>query len=403
VRRVTTQVAAAALVLGGIGFALVAHAPVAAAAAAPVLGASHGQLTIDGTAHWLVGVDAYELATEWGTNRGCGPMISNKALDAFFASLPRNSLVRIWADQGSMAINVRTGKLDWGPLQRVFDAAARHHVLLVPVLTQQGANCDGVPWQDIAWYSAGYRTAVIPTDAATGRAELTGAPQPNPLSYLSYVTQIVQHFRSSPALGMWEPISEPEASTCPSGLAPSGCYGHLTCPDEAGAAHALRSFFDAIGATIHRADPKHLVEDGTIGSGQCGTGGPDFSYVGASPGIDVLLYHDYYPPSVAMGGDIYNGITVREGQAKTLGKPFMAGELGVLATTQTPSVPAPNAPACVGVAERVTDVLAKLNAQFAAGTRAILVWNSSTTPLGACDYNTNSSDPLMAALRHYSP
>ena len=37
----------------------------------------------------------------------------------------------------------------------------------------------------------------------------------NPLSYWSYVQDVVNRYKNSPALGMWEPISEPEASACP--------------------------------------------------------------------------------------------------------------------------------------------------------------------------------------------
>ena len=33
----------------------------------------------------------------------------------------------------------------------------------------------------------------------------------------------------------------------------------------------------------------------------------DYQYVSASPGIDVLSYHDYYGPA-ALGGDQWNGL-----------------------------------------------------------------------------------------------
>ena len=80
------------------------------------INASGGQLVLNGVPHHVVGVNAYELATDWGTNAGCGAMLSNTQLNTLFASLPANSLVRFWAFQGSMAINIKTHQIDWAPL-----------------------------------------------------------------------------------------------------------------------------------------------------------------------------------------------------------------------------------------------------------------------------------------------
>ena len=68
----------------------------------------------------FTGFNAYQLATDWGTNAGCGGMATTAQIDAFFGSLRPNSLVRFWAFQGTMATNVHTGQLDWAtPRQRV--------------------------------------------------------------------------------------------------------------------------------------------------------------------------------------------------------------------------------------------------------------------------------------------
>ncbi len=123
-----------------------------------------------------------------------------------------------------------------------------------------------------------------------------------PLSYWNYMTELVSRYKNSPALGMWEPISEAEASSCAARYQPNNCGGHQTCPDEAVAAADLTSFFDVVGGEIHSLDPTHLVEDGLLGGGQCGTSGPDYASVGTSSGIDVLSVHDYYGP-VPVGGD----------------------------------------------------------------------------------------------------
>jgi hypothetical protein len=69
-------------------------------------------LEIGGTPTLFTGFDAYQLATDWGTNGGCGSMASPAQMDAFFGSLRPDSLVRFWAFQGTMATNVHTGQTD---------------------------------------------------------------------------------------------------------------------------------------------------------------------------------------------------------------------------------------------------------------------------------------------------
>ena len=86
------------------------------------------------------GYDAYQLATDWGTNAGCGGMATPAQVDSFFASLRPDSLVRFWAFQGTMATNVHTGQIDWAPLDNVFYEAAKYHVYLIPVISDQGGD-----------------------------------------------------------------------------------------------------------------------------------------------------------------------------------------------------------------------------------------------------------------------
>ena len=201
---------------------------------------------------------------------------------------------------------------------------------------------------------------------------------------------LVSRYADSPALGMWEPMSEPEASDCPAAFQPSNCEGHQTCPDQAAAATALEYFFTTVGAQMHLLDPVHLVEAGFLGSGQCGTAGSDYQSVGASPGIDVLSVHDYYG-SVALGGDQWNGMAVRFAQAKALDKPIITGEAGIMAGNGQSG--------CESLQQRALDINAKMTAQFAAGDSAFLVWDWTLDPLGSCSYNTGPSDgSLLGAL-----
>jgi mannan endo-1,4-beta-mannosidase len=347
-----------------------------------IIGVSGDNLTLNGSAYRFTGVNAYEIGTDWGTNAGCGADVTDAQLDQFFASLRPNSLVRFWAFQGTMATNATTGQIDWAPLDRVFATAAAYGQRLIPVLTDQGGTCDGGHWQDPAWYDSGFE-------------QVYNDPSPNngvnltPLSYWNYLQAIVNRYKSSPALGMWEPISEAEASTCPVQDEPGNCSGNQTCPNEEAAAHALRSFFDVVGAEIHSLDPNHLVESGLLGGGQCGTSGSDYQFVSASPGIDVLSYHDYYAPGVAIGGDQWNGLAVRFAQAQALGKPIIGGEVGIISGTGQN---------CLSDTQRSIDVEARVEAQVPAGSSGILLWNWVPTLTQTCSFDIAPGDPSLSVL-----
>jgi len=336
-------------------------------------------LEIGGVPSLFTGFNAYQLGTDWGTNNGCGDMATTAQIDAFFGSLRPDSLVRFWAFQGTIATNVHTGQLDWAPLDNVFYAAAKYHVYLIPAISDQGGTCDGGTWQDPAWYSGGFKN-VYNSAADSDGSGLT------PLSYWDYMNAVVSRYANSPALGLWEPMSEAEASTCPTAFEPSDCSGHQTCPDEATAAAALKYFFTSVGAQIHSLDPQHLVEEGLLGGSQCGMVGTYYEDVGASPGIDVLSVHDYYG-SVPLGGDQSNGMAERFSQAKALDKPIITGEVGIMAGSgQT---------GCESLQQRANDMAAKMSAQFAAGDSAFLVWNWVPDPLGPCNYNTGPADSSL--------
>jgi mannan endo-1,4-beta-mannosidase len=346
----------------------------------PLIQASGVQLYLNGSVYRFTGVDAYQAATQWSTNAGCGGQLSDAQLDQLFRSLPPNSLVRLWAFQATIATNKATHRLDWGPLDRVVAAAAAHHQRVILVLTDQGGTCDGGHWQDPSWFSGGFRNVDNDPSTTDGRG-LT------PLSYWTYLQAIVTHFRSAPGVGMWEPISEAEASTCAPRYQPLQCSGHQTCPDEATAASALRYFFDTVGNAIHTLDPSHPVESGFLGGGQCGTQGPDYQGVSASPGIDVLSYHDYWGRS-PLGGDRWNGLAVRLAQAVRTAKPIIAGEAGLQAGPRS---------GCLTDPARNKIMVRKETAQFRGGSSGFLVWNWVPQLSSACSYDVAPDDPLMQA------
>ena len=264
----------------------------------------------------------------------------------------------------------------------MFYAAAKYHVYLIPVISDQGGACDGGTWQSPSWYSGGFRDVDNSPSNSDGRG-LT------PLSYWDYMNALVSRYADSPALGMWEPMSEAEASTCPAAFQPSNCLGNQTCPSEAAASSTLEYFFTTVGDRIHVLDPKHLVEEGLLGGSQCGVAGSDFQSVGSTPGIDVLSVHDYYGPQ-PLGGDQSNGLATRFAQAKALDKPIITGEAGLLAGI--------NQSGCISLQQRRADMGSKMTAQFARGDGAFLIWNWQPSPLGQCSYNTGPNDPSLPCI-----
>ena len=340
-----------------------------------VISRSGTQLMLHGHSYRFTGVNAYELGTFWAVNAGCGPQLSDAQLDAFFAGLRPDSVVRFWAFQ-AQGVNKVTRRLDFTGLDRVFRAAERRGQRLIPVLGEQSGTCDDGHWKDKAWYAGGY-TKRYNDD----RRGLTVVP------YTTWVTTVVNRYKSSPALGMWEPINEAEATDCTPGYTGSACFTHRpACP--AGAAAALRSFFDVIGGQIKRLDPKHLVASGVIGGGQCGARDAEYATLHASPGIDVATYHDYGKDTTAVPA----ALTQRLQQTKALSKPLISEEIGMYSSPN-------HATGCVEPPVRASLLQHKLAAQQNAGSRGFLVWNYGPTVASGCGYDIGPGDPVLTLLR----
>lgn len=352
-----------------------------AALAAPdpnVISRSGATLMLHGHAYRFTGVNAYQLGTYWNVNAGCGQQLTTPQLDAFFAGLRPNSVVRFWAFQ-AQGVNKTTRKIDYTGLDRVFRAAERHSQRLIPVLGNQGGGCDDGHWKDVAWYAGGYNKRF--NDDGRGL---------NAVSYAAWVTSTVNRYKGSSALGMWEPVNEPEATNCWPGYKGGACYSRQQACPSTGAA-TLRSFFDKVGGQIKRLDPKHLIASGLISSGQCGARGTEWTTVHASPYIDVATYHDYGQDTVAVPGDSYNGMKTRIAQAKAMGKPLFTEEVGIMASTS-------GATGCVDPTTRASLLGKKLTGQLAAGTRGFLPWFWVPAPTAGCLHDIAPNDPMMRVL-----
>jgi hypothetical protein len=301
-------------------------------------------------------------------------MFDDAQLESFFARLPDDALVRTWAWQGTMTTGFRSGRRDWAPLDRVVAAAERHGALLVLSVTSQSGGCDDHHWKDAAWYRGGYRTR-YPGDGYTRTAN----------SFDSYLTELVTRYRSSPAVAMWEPVNEPEGAVCAPGTAGEKCYGHLTCPDERGAATAIRSFYDTVGARIHQLDPGRPVHLGAIGSGQCGFAGADYGYVAASPGVDVTSFHDYTGAAVSP-----SALNSAVAASRLLGKPLLVGEMGREGGATA---------ACPTVGARALTLGSAVQQRLASGAAGVLLWNADLARPSPCDMTLLPGDPALGLLR----
>ncbi len=323
-------------------------------------------------------MNAYEAATYWGVNAGCGGMLSDQELAGLFAnSLRSGQVVRFWAFQG-LATNYTTKQRDWTGIDRVLDAAAKANVKVIPALSDQTGTCDDGHWRDAAWYSGGYLNVYESDKNIT------------PQSFWQYMHEFLSRYSSNPAIAMIELVNEP-SPTNPG----------YACVNQDAAAAALRSFYDTVGGEAKRVDPNHLFESGQQGVGQCGQqnqgcSSPQwtscstlhYAYVAASPGVDVTSYHDYEHDTAPVPSPLQESL----GQSGMDGKPLIVGEMGMKAHD--------NLGGCMSLTTRASNMAAKLTAQFAAGVQGAAVWDFVPgVPGSKCDYDITAGDPILAALR----
>ena len=327
-----------------------------------LMGTASTSLTLDGEPWWPVGLNAYQLGTDWRVNAGCGAQVD---LDGYFARLPPHTLTRFNA-YSSLAVDEDTGELDFGPLDAVFEAAERHGQLLNAVLANSEGSCEGGEFKGHDWFVGQWRTQVLPSE---------------PMSYGDWVDTAVRRWRDSAAAAAWTPVGEPEPSIC----AAQGCDWQVRdCPADA--AVVVRTFVDEVGERIRALDPDALIWEGRAGGGQCGSAGDDYAYVGASPGVDVLEYHDY-EVGRELPGDPVSGLGRRLAQARALDKPLVVAELGV------------HAGSCLPATQRRQLVSRTVGHLRAAGAAGVLFWAFVPDPrTDQCTYDIGPDDPLMTLV-----
>ncbi|WP_157517038.1 cellulase family glycosylhydrolase [Mycobacterium sp. MS1601] len=329
----------------------------------PKVGVDGTSLTLDGRKWWPIGINAYQLGTNWDINAGCGAQVD---LDQYFGSLAPHSLTRINI-YSSFAVNKRTGQLDLSSLDAIFEAALRHNQLLIAVLSGGEGGCENGWFKDYDWYAGGWKHEV---------------PHELPMPFADWLELAVNRWGNSPALAGWTAVGEPEPSKCTD----SECtWAARFCPADSAA--VLRSFFDEVGAKIRTLDPDALLFSGHTGGGQCGSVGEDYEMVAASPGIDVVEYH-YYQATDYLPGDARDGLQRRIEQAHELNKPLMVAEVGVEA----------GAP-CKSLTQREQEISLIVGAQRAHGAAGVMFWSYVPDPrLSECTLDIGPNDPLFRMI-----
>jgi mannan endo-1,4-beta-mannosidase len=333
----------------------------------PKVGVQGTSLTLDGRPWFPIGINAYQLGTNWDINAGCGAQVD---LDKYFGGLAPHSVTRVNI-YSSFAVNKRTGVLDLSPLDAIFQAAERHNQLLIAVLTGGEGGCENEYFKDHDWYSAGWEYEVS-----------HGMPMP----FADWLDLAVNRWGDSPALAGWTAVGEPEPSLCTD----ENCaWQTRTCPADSAA--VLRNFFDEVGARIRTLDSDAILFSGHTGGGQCGSVGDEYQMVAASPGIDVLEYH-YYQSTDSFPGDSRDGLQRRLEQAQVLNKPLVVAEVGV------------EAGSCKPVDQREQEISLIVGAQRAHGAAGVMFWSFVPDPrMDQCTLDIGPNDPLFRMIGTATP
>ncbi|MBD8505147.1 beta-mannosidase [Hoyosella sp. G463] len=326
---------------------------------------SAGSLLLDGSEWWPVGFNAYQLATDWAINAGCGAEVD---LDNYFSALPEGSLTRFNAFQ-SFAVDKSTGAISYEALDAVLRAAEAHDQLVIPVLAGQDGACDGELFKQHGWYASGWRDVPMPV-----------------LTVEHWARSLVSRWSGSPAIAAWELVGEPEPSVC---IDYACAMENRRCPADS--AQVLRRFFDEAGAFIAALDPDRLITAGYLGGDQCGTAGEDFLVPSSSRHVDVLQFHDYSIEDPTLLEGHRDSVESRVMQARVLGKPLLVAEIGV------------SAGSCRSVEERAALVEAEIRDYHRLGAAGALFWSFVPDPrTHQCTMDIGPRDPLWDMLGELS-
>ena len=230
----------------------------------------------------------------WAGATGDNPLCDNDDIDVdvAFARLAGAGVgaVRFWAFQGFAPW--KGDDHDWTALDRVFDAAERHGLPLIPVLGNHFGHCDHPfspqepPNKNCAWYRSGFRQP----HAGYQR------------SYAEWVEAAVTRYADRPQVMVWELVNEP--------------FGATEC---------VHDFFVEMLALVRSIDPETPRSLGGNGAG-----GWDFRTENSLPDVTWTTIHNYDTDNdPAQYVDMHERIGRHIAWAREIGKPIYMGEEGI--------------------------------------------------------------------------
>jgi len=333
----------------------------ASAEDSPFVRVSDGTLMLRGAPFVFTGMNLWNATSNLGPPQYCGsPAALSVAADEFG---PGVHAVRLWFFQ--RLATTPDGARDWTVFDETLHAAAMHNLKIIAVLGNQWADCEGYGsaeegYKTRDWYRDGYRQS---------------RPPGQPDTYRDWVSQVVTRYRDDPTIMMWQLVNEPEAARWFGG----------PCPSDA--AQVLRDFTRDVGQQVKDIDSRHLLGMGTVGSGQCGTSGDEYTQLNADPSLDVADYHDYSLDVVP--GDQWNGLATRARAMEDLGKPLVVGEMGVVPDQVG------------GFQQRASLIASKLYADHQMGIQGVLLWAWRPASAGGSNsagYDIGPGDPVLDQL-----
>lgn len=290
------------------------------------------KLMLNGLAYSSVGINSFALG-------GCGSandVFSDADIDALFASLPDNILVRTWAFPGNKA------KTD-----KIIKSAEKHNIKLILTLGDGRSSCghlDGArdgEWSSKteAWYTTGFRS-----------------------EYLTHVKDIAETYKNSPAIGMWEMLNEPIDVSV----------------------QIIKSFYNEVGMELKKVDPNHLVSTGTWAPWTYG-GFDGLQTIHNSNYIDVGSLHEGDQDVV----ESWHYSTALEAM-KSLNKVIMVSDIGIEAGSA----------GCFYTKEgRAEMVKKKFDHYLENGAGAALISNLVKNAPSGCSTFFNVDDPVMNVVK----
>ncbi len=338
----------AALVLGSIG----SSSPTGAQTS--FVTRSGTSLVLDGSPYKFIGGNRFGLGN-YNNIYACGPGDQN-ILDSVIGNLAAYSVngMRFWAFQ-----SFTNGGTNWSAFDAVLQTAAKYNVRLVFTLENQWQDCTGGGYKYDTWYASGY---LSPYGSY-------------PISFRDYVNRVVTRYKDNPYILMWQLMNEAEIKTT------GGSCGDAT---------TLYNFAQTMSSYIKSIDPNHLVNLGTIGTGQCGTSGSNYQNLYSISTIDVVEAHDYGDPTDALPPAIVADLNV----AKTLNKPFFMGEAGIPKSSYT-------------LSQRASLFDSKISALFSNGGAGYQIWqwdttttNGGTSCSGFDSFCYTGGDPLLDVINN---